>query len=215
MFLAEAFDAAADCDVRWVQRSSVSVYPDVGDMWITEQSPLAWHRLNADCLAAEHAAQTAARQIVVLRFGHVWGCLDTSTATWLRAARNGWDLLDLPDAFFWPTLEIGDAAAAVAASLTAPAATYNVADPAPLSAGEVRNLLSRTFEVRMLHPLPPAMPSNRARFYYRSHRLDSSAFMTASGWVPRTGPFPRALAAVAAQVITAPYRPRLNSEVPW
>jgi hypothetical protein len=59
------------------------------------------------------------------------------------------------------------------------------------------------------------MPPEHTRFYDRSHRLDSSAFMAATGWAPRTGPFTRALGAVAAQVSTAPYRQRLRSEVPW
>jgi hypothetical protein len=150
-----------------------------------------------------------------LRLGHLWGVADIPTINWLRAAGNGWDVLELPEAAYWPMLELSDAADAFCRALTAAPGIYNVADANPLTAADITNLLAAAFGRRKLHPSGALIFPRDAHLYHRSHRLDSSRFALASGWAPARGPFPIALAELAAQLLDVPHRLRLRLEVPW
>ena len=208
--------AAAPAGVRWVHRSSASVYPDAGHTWIGEDLPTHPHRLTNEVLYAESASRTDTHsEDAVLRLGHLWGVADIPTINWLRAAGNGWDVLELPEDAYWPMLELSDAADAFCRALTAAPGTYNVADANPLTAADITNLLVAAFGRRKLHPSGGLIFPRDAHLYYRSHRLDSSRFALASGWAPACGPFPIALAERAAQLLDVPHRLRLRLEVPW
>lgn len=208
--------AAAPAGVRWVHRSSASVYPDAGHTWIGEDLPTHPHRLTNEVLHAESASRTDMHsEDAVLRLGHLWGVADIPTINWLRAAGNGWDVLELPEDAYWPMLELSDAADAFCRALTAAPGIYNVADINPLTAADITNLLAAAFGRRKLHPSGALIFPRDAHLYHRSHRLDSSRFALASGWAPAHGPFPIALAELAAQLLDVPYRPRLRLEVPW
>src|SRR3984893_5619782 len=183
--------AAAPAGVRWVHRSSASVYPDAGHTWIGEDLPTHPHRLTNEVLYAESASRTDTHsEDAVLRLGHLWGVADIPTINWLRAAGNGWDVLELPEDAYWPMLELSDAADAFCRALTAAPGTYNVADANPLTAADITNLLAAAFGRRKLHPSGGLIFPRDAHLYYRSHRLDSSRFALASGWAPPRRPVP-------------------------
>ena len=172
--------------------------------------------LTNEVLRAESASRTDTHsEDAVLRLGHLWGVADIPTINWLRAAGNGWDVLELPEDAYWPMLELSDAADAFCRALTACA--RDLQRGGRQSAHRRGHYQSARCCVR-----PTEAASERrldlpvdAHLYYRSHRLDSSRFALASGWAPARGPFPIALAELAAQLLDVPHRLRLRLEVPW
>jgi len=105
---------------RFIQESFALIYPDRGEQWIGENTPILPARYNRTVADAERSAERfagAGRTGIVLRF-----------ASFCR----GWvPLPGSPDAFF-PSVSHDDAASAVIAALAAPAGVYNVADDEPL-----------------------------------------------------------------------------------
>jgi nucleoside-diphosphate-sugar epimerase len=166
---------------RLVQESIAFVYADGRDAWLDEDAPVAGGGVTTTALTAErNARQLFDGDTVVLRFGLFMGPDSRSTLAALDAARDGASVaLGPPDAYR-PTLWLDDAAAAVAAALSVPAGTYNVADADPPTNAEIDAALAAVVGVKALRPRPPQDGP-----LARSQRVSSRRLREASAWAPR------------------------------
>jgi len=184
-------ECAVDADVsRYVQESFAPVYPDRGDAWIAEETPIAPVAYNRSVADAERSAEwftSRGGTGIVLRFAAFYGrdhMLETMAAT----VRRGWSPLPgAPDAFF-SSVSWEDAAAAVAAVLDAPAGTYNVADDRPLRRREYVDSLARAIGAP-----PPRFPprwttklmGSLGGMLARSLRISNRKLRETTGWAPK------------------------------
>src|SRR5215813_8430960 len=134
--VANLVDAALHAGIgRVVQESFALTYPDRGDAWIDEETPLEPSDYNGTVLDAEASVArftAAGRAGVVLRFAAFYGADAMQVRTYVAAVRRGWaPLPGAPDAYI-SSVSHDDAAAAVVAALRAPAGAYNVVDDQPL-----------------------------------------------------------------------------------
>lgn len=183
-------DAASHAGAeRYVQESITFVYADHGAEWIREDGRLD---LEFQLFSATDAEAQAARftadggQGVALRFGLF---LDETSAHFrdaLGMLRKGRvPTFGRPDAY-QASIHVADAAAAVAAALTAPAGLYNVVDDEPLTRKEHFAAAARAFGLPEPKPLPQAIAKlPRVRVLARSQRVANGAFKAATGWAPR------------------------------
>lgn len=166
---------------RLVQESIAFVYSDGGDAWLDEDAPVAGGGVTTTALTAErHARELFDGDTVVLRFGLFTGPDSGSTLAALEAARGGASIAVGPPGAYRPTLGLDDAAAAIAAALHAPAATYNVADADPPTNAEIDAALAAAVGVDALRPQAPQDGP-----LARSQRVSSRRLREASGWAPR------------------------------
>jgi nucleoside-diphosphate-sugar epimerase len=175
---------------RFVQEAVTFVYPDAGETWITEKTPLAPNPKSqtATMTATTNATGFGApgRTAIVLRFGQLYGPDPNSAETLLRACAGKPAVLGSPNGWLSP-LHPDDAADAVVAALMCSAGTYNVAETPVLRAdwataiGRAAGAASAKFYPRLLQRL--AGP--RAEPLTRSQRVSSDAFASATGWSPR------------------------------
>lgn len=155
--LAILVDAGLSVGVgRFVQESFAPVYPDRGDAWIDEATPIDPVRYNRTVSDAESAAArfTDLGGVgVVLRFGAFYGPDAYQVQDLVRLVLHGWiPLFGSPDAY-WSSISHDDAAAAAAAALTVPPGIYNVVDDEPVRRREFANSLALALGV-----LPPRFP---------------------------------------------------------
>jgi hypothetical protein len=141
-----------------------------------------------ETVAAE-ATEAAARvfsglggRSVVLRLGWTYGERERLTRQVLDAARKGWQVLDGPAGTYLPTVEIGDAAAAVLAALNMPPGTYDVTDGQPRTQSELSEAMAEGLG-RSLHPLSEAHWGH-GRLLGRSRRLHGTDFTQSADWSP-------------------------------
>lgn len=166
---------------RLLQESIAFVYADGGGHWLEEDAPVAGGGVTTSALTAErNARELFDGESVVLRFGLFIGPDSESTQAALQAARGGASIAIGPPGAYRPTLWLDDAAAAIAAALTAPAGTYNVADSNPATNAEIDAALAAVVGVEALRPRAP-QESPLAR----SQRVSSRLLREASGWAPR------------------------------
>jgi nucleoside-diphosphate-sugar epimerase len=166
---------------RLVQESIAFVYADGGDAWLDEDAPVAGGGMTTTALTAErNARELFDADTVVLRFGLFMGPDSGSTRAALEAARGGASMAVGPPVAYRPTLWLDDAAAAIAAALRAPAATYNVADADPPTNAEIDAALAAAVGVRTLRVRAPQDGP-----LARSQRVSSRRLREASGWAPR------------------------------
>src|SRR3954453_2964802 len=143
---------AADVE-RLVQESIAFVYDDGGDAWLDEDAPVAGGGVTTTALTAErNARELFAGDTVVLRFGLFIGPDSGSARAVLEAARGGASIAVGPPGAYRPTLWLDDAAAAIVASLSVPAGTYNVADAEPPTNAEIDAALAAAIGVEVLRP---------------------------------------------------------------
>jgi nucleoside-diphosphate-sugar epimerase len=166
---------------RLVQESIAFVYADGGDDWLDEAAPVAGGGVTTTALAAErNANELFGGETVVLRFGLFVGPDSGSTQAALAAARSGNSIAIGPPGAYRPTLWLDDAAAAVAASMRAPAGTYNVADTDPPTNAEIDAALAAAVGVGA-----PRVRAPQDGPLARSQRVSSRRLRDASGWAPR------------------------------
>jgi UDP-glucose 4-epimerase len=176
---------------RLVQESIAFVYADGGDQWLDEEAPVAGGGITTTALAAErNARELFDGDTVVLRFGLFMGPDSGSTRAALEAARGGASIAVGPPGAYRPMLWLDDAAAAIAASLRAPAGTYNVADVDPATNAEIDAALAAAVGVEPLRPRapqdgPPERQLDHRGPLARSQRVSSRRLREASGWAPR------------------------------
>jgi nucleoside-diphosphate-sugar epimerase len=176
---------------RLIQESFAPVYPDRGERWIDERVPIAPERYNRTVADAERAAERftqAGRDGIVLRFAAFYGPDAMQLTDLVRALRVGIaPLPSSPDAYI-SSISHDDAAAAVVASLAAPAGAYNVSDDEPLTRRAYFDTLAR-----LIGAPPPRIPpawlapllGSAGRLMARSQRIANRKLREATGWAPR------------------------------
>jgi nucleoside-diphosphate-sugar epimerase len=183
--------ALAEGVARFVQESFAPVYPDSGDRWIEEETPLQPVSYNTTIMDAERSAErftTAGRTGVVLRFAWFYGPDSRFLLEALPQVRHGTPILPgSPDAYF-SSVHHDDAAAAAAAALELPAGVYNVVEDEPATHGEYLHSLARALGA----PPPKAFPfwmkwlfGTLGQLMSRSLRISNRKLKAASRWTPR------------------------------
>jgi nucleoside-diphosphate-sugar epimerase len=173
---------------RVIQESFAPAYPDCGDRWIDETTPVAPVRYNSGVADAEAAVQSFGEG-VVLRFAYFYGPDSDFLQDMIRYARKGWAAnIGDPDAFI-SSVTHDDAAAAVVAALTIPPGTYNVADDEPVTRREFFRLLAETVGAPSPR-FPPAWTKHLlgglGRTLARSQRISNRKLRATGAWAPRT-----------------------------
>jgi len=190
---------------RYVQESIAFMYPDSGDAWVDEDTPLDPPKLGESVLVAEAQARrfTASGGVgVVLRFGQFYAAEAVHTVAMVKAARKRVAPALGPKEGYLATIAADDAAAAVVAALDAPAGTYNVVDDEPMTRAEFAEAVARVLGTKPPRTLPAALArlgGENGRFYVRSQRVTNRRFKDATGWAPR---FPSAAEGWAAMAPT-------------
>jgi nucleoside-diphosphate-sugar epimerase len=174
-----------------VQESFAPAYPDSGERWIDETTPLAPAAYNRTVLDAERAARRFAEaggRGVVLRFAAFYGPDARHLLDLIRWVREGWaPLPGAPQAYF-SSVSHDDAASAVVAALGAPAGTYNVADDEPVTRRAYADSLAAALGVpppRLPPPWLTALLGPVARALGRSLRISNLKLCQTCGWAPR------------------------------
>lgn len=181
---------AAGVDIL-VQESVALIYPDGGSEWITEQTPPDRFSSAEANLAAEANTDrftASGGNGVVLRFGWFYGPGARHAEEFFALARRGICVSMGRDDSYISSIHVADAGQAVAAALTAPAATYNVVDDVPLTKREYADALAaaagRSPRVRA--------PGRAARLLgdktlglRRSLRVSNHRFRDVTDWSPR------------------------------
>ena len=120
---------------RYVQESIALLYRDGGRGWLDESAPVdPVANLRSAVTAEANAARVTASGAtgVVLRFATFYGPDSGSSLDMIRLARRRVALGAGPDRYV-SSITTDDAAAAVVASLVAPAGLYNVGDDEPVT----------------------------------------------------------------------------------
>ena len=176
---------------RYLQESIAFMYPDSGDGWLDEDTPLDPPKLGESVLVAEGQAQrfTASGGVgVVLRFGQFYAPEAVHTVAMVKAARKRIAPALGPKEGYLATIAADDAAAAVVAALDAPAGTYNVVDDEPMTRETFAEAVARALGTKPPRTLPAALArlgGENGRFYVRSQRVSNRRFKEATGWTPR------------------------------
>lgn len=185
-------DAAARAGARrFIQESFAPVYPDRGDAWIDERTPIAPVRYNRTVADAERSAASVTERGgigIALRFGAFYGPDSPQVAEMARMVRAGWSPMPgSPDAW-WSSVSHDDAAAAVVAALEAPPGIYNVVDDQPMRRRELFGALADLLGA----PPPRFAPSWTAHLmgslgamFSRSLRISNAKLRGATDWRPR------------------------------
>jgi nucleoside-diphosphate-sugar epimerase len=182
--------AVARSGGRYVGESITFPYVDAGAEWIDESVERAYFWGNRSCLDAEAAASSvtgAGGAGVALRFAMFFAEDSAHLAAIRAAACRG--VFPIPGELGGHTswIDIDDAAAAVVASLRAPAGVYNVAEPDPVTRSDHADALARAVGRRRLRPLPKMavkLAGAGVGSLARSQRISSSSLTAVTGWEP-------------------------------
>jgi 2-alkyl-3-oxoalkanoate reductase len=189
---ANLVDAAIACGVeRFVQESFAPVYPEGGDRWIDEATPIEpadYNRSVADAEAAAARFTASGRVGIVLRFGAFYGPDAGHLTDMIRLVRRGWAPMPGPAGSFVSSVAHDDAASAAVAALAAQPGTYNVVDDDPVTHREYFDSLAEALGVA-----PPRLPPRWATFLFgsagkllaRSQRISNLRLRAATAWEPR------------------------------
>lgn len=171
---------------RLVVSSTAFLYGDDEGAPLTTSSPIDPGAETVAAYAAERGAdlfRSLGGRSVVLRFGWVFGDHDPMTARVLSAAKKGWQLIDgRPDAWV-ETVDVSDAASAIAAGLQIPAGIYNVSDGRPVTQATITAVLEEATADR-LHPLYEAAWGEPGLLFGCSRLLADDDFAGRTGWRP-------------------------------
>jgi nucleoside-diphosphate-sugar epimerase len=175
---------------RFIQESFAPVYPDCGDRWIDETTPIAPVKYNRTVASAEAAAREfmrGAREAVVLRFGAFYGPDSVHIEEMISFVARGWAPLPSDPAAFISPLSHDDAAAAVLAALNAPAGVYNVVDDQPMRRRHYFGTLAEALNVAPPKILPHWMAylmGSLGPLLARSQRISNRKLRVATTWRP-------------------------------
>jgi nucleoside-diphosphate-sugar epimerase len=175
---------------RLIQESYAPTYPDSGNQWITERTPIAPARHARSVGDAEHSALSltaAGGTAVILRFANFYGPGDAFAEQVFKAVRKGWSpFLGTPDGYL-PLVTHDDAAAAAVAALTLPAGFYNVVDDEPMTREALVTSIARQLGTRPPKFLPPwlaRLGGSLGDTLSRSLRISNRKLREASSWSP-------------------------------
>jgi nucleoside-diphosphate-sugar epimerase len=185
-------DAALATGVSTFVKESVSfVYPDGGDRWVDETTPVAGDvPMLAPTVAGEKVADrfsAAGGRAVVLRFASFYGPTARYVDEALRMAR--WRMAMQSGSGYVSVIHTDDVASAAVAALEVPGGVYNVADDEPLTKREYVDAFSAAFGLPKLR-IPPAwltriVTGSSSKAVTRSWRISNRKLEAASGWAPR------------------------------
>lgn len=199
-------NAALATGIRiYVQPSVTFLYQDLGDTVLYETAPVeAPWPLSSARDAEREASRITARggEGIVLRCSAFYGPEAASTHEMISLAR--WRLLPLVGTgeHYVSSIHVADAAAAVVASLTAPAGIYNVTDDEPLPARDQLEAFTQAFGFKSARHV--SVRTARVLFgpagaiLARSQRVANTMFRSVSGWAPRYASVREGWPAVAA-----------------
>lgn len=184
-------DAAIQARVqRFIQESFAPIYPDCGDVWITERTPPRPARYNRTVLDAEASAERVGHDgaaAVVLRFALLYGAGDQFTESVFKTVRAGWmPFLGRRDGYV-SLITHEDAARAVVAALGVAPGIYNVVDNEPLRRDALAIALADLLGVKPPRHLPPwlaTLGGSLGETIARSLRVSNEKLRQASGWSP-------------------------------
>jgi nucleoside-diphosphate-sugar epimerase len=174
-----------------VQESFAPVYPDHGDAWIDESTPIAPSRYNRTVADAEASARRFTARGgagVILRFATFYGPDSDFVRDLVGYVRRGWAPVPGAADSFISSVSHDDAAAAVVAALELPAGIYNVVDDRPLRRREYFDSLAQA-----LRETPPKLMPEWLGFLFgsvgemltRSLRISNRKLRESSRWRPR------------------------------
>jgi nucleoside-diphosphate-sugar epimerase len=199
---------------RFIQESFAPVYPDRGDAWIQETTPIAPVRYNRTIVDAEAAAwcfTRPGRSGVVLRFAAFYGPDAMQLHDMIGLVRKGRAPLPGPPKAYFSSVSHDDAASAVVAALDdIPPGTYNVGDNEPLRHRDFADALAATLGVPSPRPLPtwlPMLMGSIGKLIVRSERISNRKLRAASGWSPRYPSVREGFAALNLRATAAPPEP--------
>jgi nucleoside-diphosphate-sugar epimerase len=204
---ANLVDSAISAGVlRFVQESFAPVYPDRGDRWIDESTPIAPVRYNRTVSDAEGSAARFTRSGgagVVLRFADFYGPDAVQVHDMIRFVRKGWAAIPgRPDAYL-SAVSHDDAATAAVAVMGAPAGVYNVTDDEPVTRREFFDLLAKAVGVPS-PKIPPAwvarLGGSLGEMLARSLRISNRKLRETTGWRPKFPSVREGWPAVVAEI---------------
>ena len=188
---ATVVDAALAAGVgRIVQESVSMLYRDQGACWIDEDAPIDRYPRARANIAAEtnaHRFSAAGGTGVVVRFGWFYGPGATHSEQLFAQARRHIGLILGPPDSYVSSIHVADAAAAVAATLQAPAGTFNMVDDEPLTKREYAAALARAAGTAMwlCGPGRAALVfGDRLTSLTRSLRVSNARFRAVADWGP-------------------------------
>jgi nucleoside-diphosphate-sugar epimerase len=176
---------------RFVQESFAPVYPDRGDAWIDERTPISpvrYNRTVADAEASAERFSSGGSTGIVLRFGAFYGADAIQTREFIAWMRKGWAPLPGSAGAYISSVAHDDAATAVAASLSIPTGTYNVVDDEPVTHADFVASLANVVRIPVPTLPPPWMTPLFGwvgKLVARSLRISNRKLRDASGWTPR------------------------------
>lgn len=176
---------------RFVQESFAPVYPDRGDRWIDESTPIAPVRYNRTVADSERSAARftqSGRTGIVLRFAVFYGPDSLQVPGLIGSVRKGWAPIPASPEGFLSAVSHDDAATAVVAVLDAPAGTYNVVDDEPLTRRMFFDSLARTLAVpppRFPPPWLARLGGSLGEMFARSQRISNRKLRETTGWRPK------------------------------
>jgi nucleoside-diphosphate-sugar epimerase len=200
-------NAAIATDVsRFVQESFAPVYPDCGDLWIEETTPIApvrYNRTVGDAEAAADRFSRSGRTGVVLRFGAFYGPDAFHIREMIGWVKRGWAPMPGDADAYVSSVSHDDAAAAVAAAITLPSGIYNVIDDDPVTHRVFFDSMADVLGVK-----PPRIPPPWVKMFLgslgemmaRSVRISNRKLRRASDWQPRYRSVREGWPAVVAQI---------------
>jgi len=198
--------AIAGGATRFIQESFAPAYPDRGEAWIDERTPIAPVRYSRSVVDAERSAQrfsSGGRTGVVLRFAAFYGPDSWFTRDLIRYVRHGF--VPIPGAAdsFISSVSHDDAATAVMGALLARAGIYNVVDDEPMRRGEFVGSLAETLGVPAPKLAPPWMKylfGSLGEMLARSLRISNRKLREECAWVPKYPTVREGWRAVAATI---------------
>jgi nucleoside-diphosphate-sugar epimerase len=189
---ANLVDAAlAEGVPRYIQESFAPVYPDRGDHWIDEGTPIepvSYNRSIEDAEASVARFTACGGTGVVLRFGGFYG----------PDARTLWDMIGLvrrgiapmpgsADAYV-SSVSHDDAASAVRSAIQAPSGTYNVVDDEPVTHRAYFDSLASALGVSPPRLLPTWLTflfGSLGEMLARSLRISNRKLRMTCDWQPK------------------------------
>jgi nucleoside-diphosphate-sugar epimerase len=195
---------------RFIQESFAPVYPDCGDRWIDETTPIRPVRYNRSVADAEAAADRfsqSGRTGIVLRFGSFYGPDAIQTLDLIQWVKKGRGPIPGSADAYISSVSHDDAAAAAAAAVTLPSGIYNVVDDEPVTHKVFVESLADAMGVA--HPkLPPRWVTpwlgSLGEMLARSVRISNRKLRAASDWAPEYPTVQQGWPAVLARLGESP-----------